>query len=178
VSAERPVIDTAETTYLNLLNTNSYQKGAWTLHMLRGLVGDSAFFRGVRAYYAAHRDGTAVTDDLRAALEASAGRPLGWFFDQWLRRPGFAELTVQWRYDAVAQRVRLTVAQGARFAPYRFPLEVEVVDAAGRPRRLTVEVPAEREVTRVLDVPLAAPPRAVTPDPDAMLLATIAETAG
>jgi aminopeptidase N len=119
-----------------------------------------------------------VTDDLRAALEASAGRPLGWFFDQWLRRPGFAELTVQWRYDAVAQRVRLTVAQGARFAAYRFPLEVEVVDAAGRARRLTVEVPPEREVTRVLDVPLAAPPRAVTPDPDAMLLATIAETEG
>jgi aminopeptidase N len=171
VSAERPVIDTAETQYLKLLNTNSYQKGAWTLHMLRGTLGDSAFFRGVRAYYLAHRDGTALSDDLRAALEASSGRQLGWFFDQWLRRPGFPELVTRWRYDAAARRVRLTVAQGARFAPYRFPLDVEVVDASGRPHRTTVDVPAARETTFELDTPLAAPPRAIRLDPDVKLLA-------
>jgi aminopeptidase N len=178
VTAERPVIDTAETRYLELLNTNSYQKGGWTLHMLRGLVGDSAFFRGVRAYYVAHRHGTAVTDDLRAAVEASAGRPLGWFFDQWLRRPGFPELTVGWRYSAATQRVTLTLAQGPRFAPYRFPLDVELVGADGRTQRVAVEVPAEREVTLVLPAPLSAAPRAVRLDPDAKLLATFAVAGG
>jgi aminopeptidase N len=176
--AARPVIDTAQTRLVDLLNRNSYEKGGWTLHMLRGLVGDSAFFRGVRAYYVAHRDGTALTGDLRAAIEASAGRPLGWFFDQWLRRPGFPELAVRWRYDAAAQRVRLTVTQGPRFAPYRFPLAVDVVDDEGRPRRVTVEVPAEHESTRVLELPLAAPPRAVRPDPDTQLLATFVTTGG
>lgn len=30
---------------IKLLNANSYPKGAWVLHMLRGLMGDSAFFR-------------------------------------------------------------------------------------------------------------------------------------
>ena len=33
-------------TCMRLLDANSYQKGGWTLHMLRSLVGDSAFFRG------------------------------------------------------------------------------------------------------------------------------------
>jgi aminopeptidase N len=33
-----------------LLNTNNSPKGAWVLHQLRGLVGDSAVFRGIRAY--------------------------------------------------------------------------------------------------------------------------------
>ena len=86
--ASRPVIDTTQTDLMELLNTNSYQKGGWTLHMLRALVGDSAFFRGLRSYYLANRHSTALTDDLRRAVEGSSGRSLGWFFDQWLRRPG------------------------------------------------------------------------------------------
>jgi aminopeptidase N len=177
VCAERPVIDTAETQYMRLLNANSYQKGGWVLHMLRTMLGDSAFFGGVRAYYLAHRHGTAVSDDLRRALEgASGGRDLGWFFDQWLRRPGFPELTTRWRHDAAAGRVLLTLTQGVRFAPYRFPLVVAVEDADGRSHRVQIEVPAEREVTLPLPVPLAAPPRAVRLDPDVELLATFDET--
>ena len=172
VSAARPVIDTAETTYMRLLNTNSYQKGGWVLHMLRSTLGDSAFFGGVRAYYLAHRHSTAVTDDLRRALETASGRELGWFFDQWLRRPGFPELTTRWRHDAATGRVLLTVTQGARFGAYRFPLAVAVEDADGRWHRTRVEVPAEREVTLPLAVPLSAPPRAVRLDPDVELLAT------
>ena len=80
--------------------------------MLRALVGDSAFFRGLRSYYLANRHSTALTDDLRRAVEATSGRPLGWFFDQWLRRPGFAEVTTSWRYDAAQRRVVATIAQG------------------------------------------------------------------
>ena len=34
------------TDLLGLLNSNNYQKGAWVLHQLRGLMGDSAFYRG------------------------------------------------------------------------------------------------------------------------------------
>src|SRR6185437_5923033 len=49
VTAARAVRDTVETDYLKLLNSNSYQKGGWVLHMLRTELGDSAFFRGVRA---------------------------------------------------------------------------------------------------------------------------------
>jgi len=52
----RPVIDTIETTLTRLLNRNSYEKGGFVLHMLRGQVGDSAFFRALRAYYAEHRN--------------------------------------------------------------------------------------------------------------------------
>ena len=60
VVAARPVIDSAQTDLMQLLDANSYQKGGWTLHMLRSLVGDSAFFRGIRDYYAAHVDGNAL----------------------------------------------------------------------------------------------------------------------
>ena len=173
VIVQRPVVDTAETDYLKLLNTNSYQKGGWTLHMLRSMLGDSAFFRGIRAYYRAHRGGNATTDDLRRALERASGRSLGWFFDQWLYRPGYAELMTDWRYDRTTHRVVLDVEQGARFAPYRCPLVVELRDARGRVRRATVELRAVRRQRVTVPIALDAPPRVVTFDPDVELLATI-----
>ena len=36
----------------------TYQKGAWTLHMLRGIVGDAAFRSGIQDYYRRHRTAT------------------------------------------------------------------------------------------------------------------------
>src|SRR5215210_4377997 len=93
---KRPVIDTIETDLLALLNVNSYQKGGFVLHMLRTQLGDSAFFVGIRDYYTRHKHGTAVTADLQAALENASGENLRSFFDQWLRRPGYPEVTVSW----------------------------------------------------------------------------------
>jgi len=170
--ASRPVIDTTQTDLMALLNTNSYQKGGWTLHMLRTLVGDSAFFRGLRSYYLANRHSNALTDDLRRAVEASSGRPLGWFFDQWLRRPGFAEVSTSWRYDAAQRRVIATVAQGTRFGAYRFPLTVAITDAAGKEHRATIDVPATANTTVIVPLQLDAAPRGVAFDPDVRVLAT------
>ena len=170
--ASRPVIDTMQTDLMALLNTNSYQKGGWTLHMLRALVGDSAFFRGIRSYYLANRHSTALTDDLRRAVEASSGRPLGWFFDQWLRRPGYAEVTTGWRFDPAQRRIVATIAQGGRFGVYRFPLTVAVTDAAGRERRATIDVPASATSNLVVPLELDASPRTVAFDPDVRVLAT------
>jgi aminopeptidase N len=169
--ALRPVLDSTQADPLRLLGANSYQKGAWALHMLRSLVGDTAFFRGIRDYYAAHLDGNATTDDLMAAVEGRAGTTLRWFFDQWLRRPGFASLTTSWRYDAVSRRVSLDVEQGGRFAPYRFPLAIDVTDAAGAVHRVRVEIGAQRSARVTLPLELAAPPRALAFDPAIELLA-------
>ena len=173
VVASRPVIDTAQTDLMKLLNENSYDKGGWVLHMLQGLVGDSAFYGGLRDYIAAHRHGNAMTDDLRTAVEARAKQPLGWFFDQWLRRPGFASLTTSWHYDAAASRVVLDVEQGARFGYYRVPLTVEVTDAAGAAHRVTVDIAATAATRVELPLALRAAPRAVTIDPDVQLLAEL-----
>jgi aminopeptidase N len=173
VTTTRPVLDTAETDYLKLLNTNSYQKGAWVLHMLRATVGDSAFVRGVRRYYLKYRHGTALTDDLRREMEAESGRDLGWFFAQWLQRPGVAEVSIDWRFDPGVGRVTLDVRQEGRFGAYRFPLTVDVVDSTGTVRRTTVEVPAERQSQLALPLTLGGAPARLLFDPDVEVLARI-----
>jgi aminopeptidase N len=171
----RPVIDTAQRDLMALLNRNSYQKGGFVLHMLRRQVGDSAFFRALHAYYATHRDGTALTEDLQRAMELAGGQPLGWFFDQWLRRPGFPEVDVTWSSDPSSHEVTLDVRQGARFGAYRFPLTVAIESADGGSRRATVLVPAEPLARIVLPrgTESAAAPKALVADPDVDLLARI-----
>jgi aminopeptidase N len=171
IVATRPVIDSTQTDLMKLLDANSYQKGGWTLHMLRTLVGDSAFFRGIRAYYTAHVDGNAMTDDLMAAVEKSSGMKLGWFFDQWLRRPGFASLTTSWHYDAPSRRVVLDVEQGSRFAPYRLTLSTDITDAAGAVHRVRVEIPAQHSAHVTLPFELGGAPKSIVFDPAVELLA-------
>jgi aminopeptidase N len=168
----RPVIDTIETNLTALLNANSYLKGGWTLHMLRRLVGDSAFFRGVRQYYGAHRHGTAVTDDFRRAVEATSAQSLDWFFDQWLRRPGYPTPVLRWDYDSTSSRVTVTVEQEQpRFGLYRFPLTLAVHDSSGTVRRAQIEVAAQPRTTVQLPFAVTARPVRVVPDPDVELLA-------
>jgi hypothetical protein len=61
-----------------------YNKSAVVLHMLRRLVGDEAFFFGVRRFYAQWRFQKAGTDDFRTAMEAASGRDLRAFFEAWI----------------------------------------------------------------------------------------------
>ena len=70
-----------------------YNKGAMVLHMLRRLMGDEAFFAGLRDFYATWRYQKAGTDDFRVSMEKAGGQPLDRFFDRWIY--GSAIPTVQ-----------------------------------------------------------------------------------
>src|SRR6267378_1296390 len=83
-----PIHDTETEDLMKLLNANNYQKGSWVLHMLRSQLGDDAFFRGLRSYYLAHKESTANSEDLRAALEKSSGKDLKDFFARWVYGTG------------------------------------------------------------------------------------------
>lgn len=91
--------------------SNTYQKGSWTLHMLRGIIGDDAFWKGVQAYYRNHRDRNATTDDFRRAMEEASGRDLSQFFRQWLYRGGKLEYQGGWSYGDGVLHVELNQVQ-------------------------------------------------------------------
>jgi aminopeptidase N len=171
--AQRPVIDTAQTDYMALLNANSYDKGGFVLSMLNRELGDSAFFQGIRSYYLAHRHGNAVSDDLRAALERSSGRDLRQFFDQWLRRPGYAEPALGWAYDAGTGTVSVFALQEGRFGAFALPLTVVVTDADNASHRLVVNLPAEPRGSAPLPGRFPRRPASLSFDPDSTLLARI-----
>jgi len=172
---DRPILDTTVTDYVTLLNANNYPKGAWVLHMLRGYIGDSAFFRGIREYYRRYRDSTALSDDFRLVMEDAAGRNLEWFFRQWLRQPGYPQLNVAWRPQGVGRvRLDVTQVQPAVWGRFRLPrLTIEFRAADGRVARRVYSV--EGNVS-VLFADLPFPPQQITVDPDGALLLKTAVT--
>jgi aminopeptidase N len=62
-----------------------YERGALAVHALRRTIGDVAFFTVVRRWTTGHRYGTGTTGQFVALVEEVTGRPLGPFFDAWLR---------------------------------------------------------------------------------------------
>ncbi|MBX7187452.1 MAG: M1 family metallopeptidase [Vicinamibacteria bacterium] len=61
-----------------------YQKGALVLHELRERIGESAFWKGIRAYTRAHIDDSVVTLDFERAMQQASGRDLSGFFREWV----------------------------------------------------------------------------------------------
>jgi hypothetical protein len=84
-----------------------YNKSAAVLHMLRRLVGDEAFFSGLRGFYLASRFEKVGTDEFREALEKAAGRPLDRFFNQWILGSTLPRLRVTYRVDGDALAVHV-----------------------------------------------------------------------
>src|SRR4030095_1066374 len=87
----RPValIDPALNEPAKKLNAFNYQKGAWILHMLRGILGDDTFFKGIRRYYNLYAERNASTEDFQQAMESESGISLTGFFRQWCYQPGW-----------------------------------------------------------------------------------------
>jgi len=69
----------------------TYHKGAYLVHMLRWDLGDTDFFQGIKDYL---NDpdlayGFATTQNLKDHLEATSGKDLTGFFEDWLYGEGF-----------------------------------------------------------------------------------------
>ena len=86
-----------------------YNKGALTLHMLRRLIGDDAFFKGLRRFYSSWRFMKAGTEDVKAAFEAESNRDLDRFFDRWIY--GFSLPRIKFSYTSAPDAVTVRFEQ-------------------------------------------------------------------
>ena len=120
----------------SIFNTNrSYAKGATVLHMLRGVLGDSTFYRVLRTYATtpALAYGTAVTEDFQAVAQQVSSRNLDYFFKQWIYGEGFPSYTATITGGGNAATVRLqqTNALAASPASFTMPVQMRVLSTAG-----------------------------------------------
>ncbi|MGZ5436784.1 MAG: M1 family metallopeptidase [Pyrinomonadaceae bacterium] len=135
-----PIHDTQTQNLMQLLNPNNYEKGAWVLHMLRKRLGDEAFFRGLRNFYNAHREGNATTEDLKSALEKSSGKNLSTFFARWIYGSGHP--VYEWSSQATEMRngsnsVTIVLKQVQAGAPFLDPVPVTIT-SEGKTTSLTL----------------------------------------
>jgi hypothetical protein len=151
-----------------------YDKGAWVLHMLRGIVGDDAFFGGARAFLEKHRYAKAGTEDLRAALEASSGQPLAAYFERWVYETGLPSLAWSSRTAAAEVGFRTTVKVAARGLPGPLPLQISVTAGAATETR-TVRLEADGGV---FTIDTREAPRRIALNEDRGLLARVTRLSG
>ena len=151
-----------------ILNGLVYQKGGWTLHMLRKLVGTESFWKGIRHYFQRHRDDNVTTDDFRRAMEEASGTSLTWFIQQWLKRPGSPVVEGNWQYHPDAKRLDIDLEQKEAGDPYRLSIEVGIqVEGAAEPRIDAIEVTQKKQH---FEIKLDRPPASVTLDPNCWVL--------
>jgi aminopeptidase N len=131
---EESAVVNETTDYMKLLNTNSYQKGGWVLHMLQAQLGDSIFWKCVRNYYATYAGKNADTRDLQTVFENTSGKDLSVFFNQWLYTPGVPKLAVEWKYLSNERKLLVTVTQLQKNT-FSFPLDIEIKTAKGNSMR-------------------------------------------
>jgi aminopeptidase N len=126
-----------------------YNKGAVVLHMLRRLLGDDAFFRGLRRFYDDARFKKAGTDDLRRAFEAEAHLSLERFFDVWIYGDTLPRVRAVTYTDTVGSHDELVLTLEQAGAVFDLPVTV-TLDYVGRPAaEVTVRLDQARQQFRI-----------------------------
>ncbi|MCX6333964.1 MAG: M1 family metallopeptidase [Bacteroidia bacterium] len=154
----QPVIDTTITNLMKLLNTNSYEKGAWVLHMLRSEIGEENFWKGMRLFYERFRNGNALSEDFMKTMEDVSGKDLKKFFHQWLYVAGQPELRIRLA-DSKNKRTSEIIIEQMQDYIFTFNLEIMLKDNSGsriifipvNERKSTVNVKASPDAELIID---------------------------
>ncbi|WP_273566853.1 M1 family metallopeptidase [Maribacter halichondriae] len=106
-------------------SVQTYQKGSWILHMLRGVVGTDVFWKVIQSYYKKYKDSNATTDDFRREMEEATGLDLKDFFEQWLYKPGTLKYKGAWQYDSKKKQIMIGINQVQEDGSlFKMPIEV------------------------------------------------------
>jgi hypothetical protein len=146
-----------------------YNKGAGVLHMLRRLLGDDVFFRGLRRFYMDRRYQKAGTEDFERAMEAESGRVLDRFFERWVY--GDSIPRVRYRTRITDKQVVVTFEQ-AGDQVFDIPVTVTLTYADGRTDTVVVPI-SDSQVER--SIPTDGPVRRVQINQDSAALAEFSQ---
>ena len=169
----RPIVSSVYNQPVDLFDRHLYEKGGLVLHMLRGLLGDTLFWKAMAHYCNAYRGTSVTTQDLQRAIEEATGKNLDWFFHQWVFMGGHPDLKVTYSWDEESSTSQLAVSQTQEVSDvtplFRMPVEVGFVTAGGvHTRRVVVS-----EAQQTFHFPLGEKPVMVRFDPGYWCLKTL-----
>lgn len=158
-----------------------YNKGAWVLHMLRGVLGDSTFFRCMKAYSTSpgFMYKNASTEDFKALCELYSGKNLATFFNQWVYQQYYPMYHYNFVQDPVSKVLNLRIDQVQDSIPnyhklFEMPLQIKIRDSAGKDTTITVlNYQKSQEYKFNLTTTVSKVASAVRIDPDSWVLRTV-----
>ncbi len=158
-----PVVDQSYKSLMDLLNPNSYQKGGWVLHMLRGEIGNDLFQEAMRAYYQKYQLSNADSKDFQNVVEQVSGTDLDWFFNQWLHIAGHPKLEIDANIEN--RELQLHVNQKENIFSFPFKIEIHCTEGPSIKRTLNISQQSTHK-----DIITRYPIKFIVFDPDVELL--------
>jgi len=122
----------------------TYEKGAWVIHMLRRQLTDPAtgddqgFWNMLADFYRTYADRDPTTSDFQAVVERHAAMPMDWFFRQWVYGTDIPHYEWNTRTEKLGSNefvVRGIVRQGNTGADFRVPVPI-AFDFGNNERRI------------------------------------------
>ncbi|GBC71031.1 Aminopeptidase N [Candidatus Calditenuaceae archaeon HR02] len=149
----RPIVTRVYKYAAELFDAHTYPKGGVVLNMLRALLGEDTFRKGLNLFLKRYAYSVADTEDFRKVMEEVSGRSLEQFFEQFFYNAGHPAIRVEeeWR-DSTRQLVlRFKQTQGEDSLPI-YHLDIPVrVKTKSSDKEFTVEL-REKEVTHVISL--------------------------
>jgi len=159
---QKPIIYN-EKDLMKLLNPNSYEKGAWVLHMLRNKITDKNFFAVLKKFYKDFRNKNASTEDFIRLAENISQKDLKEFFNQWLYQSGIPEL----KLSKTINNKNLTIKIIQKNGIFKFDLPVFIKT---KKDRIKILIPIrKKENTYTIRLKSDAEPELII-DPDVEVL--------
>lgn len=156
-----------------------YPKGSLVLDMLRDILGEEGFKASIRQYTTENAFSEVETADLVRAVYETTGKPMDWFFDQWIRRGGEPHFIVTWETGLSAAgsgQAVVNVVQGHQrdelTGLFRVPLNMDLYYNDGSRERKSQWISRERE-RLVFDLPKGKTVSFVVFDPGRRILKTV-----
>ena len=161
----------------NIFHIIVYDKGAWVLHMLRGVVGDEDFFQILRDYYSDPRyaHGAAETEDFQEICETVSGMDLDYFFQEWIYGVYYPKYRYSYTWEPAGggySRVFVHLDQTQTTDPTHFtmPVDIKVSTYSGDTTVVLFNDPRHKDVAVRL---LGTSGISVSVDPDRWILRSV-----
>jgi aminopeptidase N len=167
---DSPIVHNQLSDMSKVTSALTYQKGAWVLHMLRELMGDINFKKGIQSYYKKYFNANATTTDFRFEMEQASGLDLQSFFAQWLYKDGMPKLKGQWTWDSSKKELKITLEQ-TQPNSFTFQLELGIVSTGKQSAEIKKVTVNTKQST--FTFPFEIKPASVLIDPRTTLLAEI-----
>lgn len=109
------------------------QKGAMVFHMLRWVVGDDAFTKGLQQVVQQYAWKSISTQEFEKAMEQASNEKLTYFFAQWVSSTGVPQFKDSWAIYRVGDHYQVVGKIQQDLDIFRMPVEVRVNSEGRRP---------------------------------------------
>ncbi len=127
----------------NFYTATVYEKGSELIRMLRTILGDDLFYKGLDLYFTRHDGDAATIEDFLKVFEDVSGRSLAQF-SRWYDQAGTPLVTAHTEYDAAGKTLRLTLEQKteptpgqSQKQPMHIPVKFALIGTDGKDMVLT-----------------------------------------